>query len=55
MEVFEEYDDILSVRDLCRMLHIGKNAAYKMLQNNDIHSVRAGHCILRRPTAVERR
>lgn len=40
--MFDTYPDILSVEQLCEVLNIGKNTAYKLLQNKDIKSVRIG-------------
>lgn len=34
--MLEKYNDILTINDICEILHIGKNSAYKMLKNNDI-------------------
>ncbi len=36
--MFENYQDILSVTDLCDLLRIGKNSAYKLLQTGEIPS-----------------
>lgn len=40
--MFEKYKDVVSVDDLCNMLDIGKNSAYKLLQNKQIKSIRIG-------------
>ena len=37
--MLEEYWDILNVSDLCSLLQIGKNSAYKLLQSGTIPSV----------------
>ena len=34
--MLEKYDDVLSVSDVCSILHIGKNLAYTILRNNEI-------------------
>ena len=31
-----KYDDVLSIDDVCEILHIGKNTAYKLLGSNEI-------------------
>ena len=31
-----KYDDVLSIDDVCEILHIGKNTAYKLLGANEI-------------------
>ena len=36
--MLEEYKDILTVKELCEILKIGKNSAYKLLKNNDVKS-----------------
>ena len=41
-EMFKAYPDIITIIDLQAMLHIGRNAAYKLLQNNSIVSIRVG-------------
>lgn len=41
-ELFKDYPDIITIIDLQAMLHIGRNAAYKLLQDNSIVSVRVG-------------
>ena len=40
--LLEEYKDVLNVKDLCEILNIGKNTAYKLLKNNDIPNRRLG-------------
>lgn len=34
--MLERYDDVLTVNDICNILHIGRNTAYQMLRNGDI-------------------
>lgn len=41
-EMFKEYPDIITILDLQTMLHIGRNAAYKLLQDNSIVNIRVG-------------
>lgn len=38
--MFEHYDDILSVDELCETLKIGKNAAYDLLNSEKIKGFR---------------
>jgi excisionase family DNA binding protein len=38
--MFEEYNDLLTVEDLCEMLSIGKNSAYKLLASGDLKCFR---------------
>ncbi len=40
--LLEEYKDVINVKDLCEILNIGKNTAYKLLKNNDIPNRRLG-------------
>lgn len=42
VEMFKDYPDIITIIDLQAMLHIGRNAAYKLLQDNSIVSIRVG-------------
>ena len=34
--MLEKYDEVLSVDDVCEILHFGRNKVYEMLQNGDI-------------------
>jgi excisionase family DNA binding protein len=38
--MFEEYNDLLTVEELCEMLSIGKNSAYKLLASGDLKCFR---------------
>lgn len=40
--MFNSYPDVLSVKQLCEMLDIGKNTAYKLLQSGEIKSIKIG-------------
>jgi len=40
--MLKNYKDILSVEDLCEILSIGKNTAYRLLKSGEIKSVRIG-------------
>ena len=42
MKMLKNYKDILSVEDLCEILSIGKNTAYRLLKAEEIKSVRIG-------------
>lgn len=42
LKIFEGIEDIVSVSQLCKMLHIGKNTAYDLLRNGEIKSVKIG-------------
>ena len=38
--MFNEYSDLVTVEDLCEMLYIGKNAAYKLLSSGQLKAFR---------------
>lgn len=40
--MFKDYPDVLNVAQVCEMLHIGKNSAYKLLSSGEIKSRRIG-------------
>ena len=40
--MFYEYGDILSVDELCELLKIGKNTAYRLLKEERISATRIG-------------
>lgn len=40
--IFANYPDVVSVEDVQVMLHIGRNAAYRLLQSGAIATIRVG-------------
>lgn len=40
--MFDEYPDILTVKDIMQVLGIGKNKAYDMLKHNQIKNIKIG-------------
>ena len=40
--MFNSYPDVLSVKQLCEILNIGKNTAYKLLQSGEIKNIKIG-------------
>lgn len=40
--MFNNYEDLITIDDLCDMLAIGKNTAYHLLNTNQIHAFRIG-------------
>lgn len=38
--MLEEYKDVITVNELCAILRIGKNSAYRLLQSGEIRSRR---------------
>ena len=43
INMLNNYNDILTVRELCEILLIGKNTAYKLLKSGEIKYVKIGH------------
>lgn len=43
--MFENYSDVVGVKELCNMLSIGKNTAYDLLKKKTIASLRIGRTI----------
>jgi excisionase family DNA binding protein len=41
-DIFSDYPDIVSVNDLMKMLGVGKNTAYKLINEKKIKSVDIG-------------
>ena len=39
MTMFERYADVITVKELCEMLKIGKNTAYDLIHSGQIESV----------------
>ena len=42
MRMFNSYPVVLSVKQLCEILDIGKNTAYRLLQSGEIKSIKIG-------------
>ena len=40
--MLEQYDDVISVKELCEILGIGRNRAYELLQTNKITGFQMG-------------
>ena len=40
--MFNNYKDVVTVKELCEMLDIGKNTAYTLLRSNVIKSIHIG-------------
>lgn len=41
-EIFSDYPDVINIDDLTKMLHIGKNKAYELINTNTIQSIKIG-------------
>lgn len=39
MIMFDEYNDVVTVKELCKMLKIGKNTAYELIHSGQIKSI----------------
>lgn len=50
--MFNEYSDIVTVDDLCKMLSIGKNSAYTLLNTGALKAFRYGRVWERSKKAV---
>ncbi len=37
--MFENYSDVITVKELCEMLKIGKNTAYDLIHSKQIESI----------------
>ncbi len=42
INMFSEFDDIVYINDIMKMLHIGRSNVYKLLRNNEIKHIRVG-------------
>jgi len=45
INLFGGYKDIVTVKELCEMLHVGKNTAYELIRSDTIKSVKIGRQI----------
>lgn len=53
-KVFSEYEDIVSIDDIMKMLHIGRSNVYKLLRNKEIKHIRVGvKCIVPKVSVIE--
>lgn len=42
IDIFADYPDVVSIEDLTKMLRIGKNKAYELINTNKIQSIKIG-------------
>lgn len=40
--MFEAYEDVVTVDDVCSMLAVGKNGAYRLLREGKLHGMKIG-------------
>jgi excisionase family DNA binding protein len=52
--MLEQYDDVISVKELCDILKIGRNRAYELLQTNQIKGFQMGRPWKTSKTAIEK-
>ena len=43
--MFNDYPDVVTVKDLCKMLNIGRNNAYELVRCGEISSLKIGRQI----------
>lgn len=44
--MLENYNDVLTVKDIQAILHIGRNSAYRLIKTNTVKHIRVGNKIL---------
>ncbi len=44
--IFTNFPDVVKVKDLQKMLGIGRNLAYELISTNEIKSIKSGNLIL---------
>ncbi|MCD8122168.1 MAG: helix-turn-helix domain-containing protein [Clostridiales bacterium] len=40
--MFEAYEDVVTIENVCGMLNIGKNKAYSLLSKGELHGFKIG-------------
>lgn len=43
INMLEQYNDVISVDQVCEILHIGRNTVYTLLKTNRIRNIRVGN------------
>ena len=51
-KIFENYPDVVSIEELQDMLHIGRNAAYDIVKEGKIKTIRIGKRYINPKTSV---
>lgn len=41
--LLEHYNDILTLDEMCEILNIGKNTAYRLLNSKEVNGFKIGH------------
>jgi excisionase family DNA binding protein len=41
--LLEQYNEILTLDEMCEILNIGKNTAYRLLNSKEINAFKIGH------------
>lgn len=44
--MLENYNDVLTIKDIQAILHIGRNSAYRLIKTNAVKHIRVGNKIL---------
>ena len=42
-KIFANYPDVVSINELMKMLNIGRNTAYSLLQSGEVKSIKIGN------------
>lgn len=42
--MFDEYNELITIDELCEILMIGRNTAYRLLNSGKLHAFRIGRC-----------
>lgn len=53
-ELFKDYPDVITILDLQTMLNVGRNVAYRLLQDKTIASIRVGKKYIIPKASVEK-
>ncbi len=41
--MLEQYNEILTLNEMCEILNIGKNTAYRLLNSKEVNGFKIGH------------
>ena len=41
-ELFKDYNDVVTIEEIMKMLHIGRSSVYELLKNGKLYSVKIG-------------
>ena len=40
--MFDSYEELVTIDEVCSMLNVGKNVAYRLLKEEDLHAFKIG-------------